>query len=74
MITLRASFAGDYDGGIRIEAGPYANGRDEWACYAWDERGLPEIDGVFNSRAAALAVLERERGYLEWSGYHVDLS
>lgn len=72
-ITLRASFTGDYEDGIRIEAGPFANGRDDWACYAWEERGMPEIDGAFPTRTAALDVLRKGREYLESFGYRVSL-
>lgn len=73
-LTLRASFTGDYDDGIRIEAGPYDDGRDEWACYAWEERGLPEIDGAFSTRTAALNALRKDRDYLESCGYRVSLT
>jgi hypothetical protein len=72
-MTLRASHTGDYESGIYIEAGPYANGHDEWACYAWEERGLAELEGPFITRETALTVLRNEREYLEHCGYRVCL-
>ena len=68
QFVLRASVAGEYGDYFVIEGG---NDEDGFVCYAWEERGLSELCGPFESRAEALAVLESEREYLEWCGFAV---
>jgi hypothetical protein len=57
--TIQVCDPSEYDGRIYIESLEYWNGRNEpsWAVPAWEERGLSELCGPFDSIEQAQAAL-----------------
>jgi hypothetical protein len=64
---LRVNNPAEYEGRVWIETDYY----EGWGVAPWDEWGLSEIYGPFESVTQAKQVLEDNKEYLEWRGWKV---